>query len=86
VAERQQARRHEWSPDWAPHVRGYYYDRLPDEDGIPEEAEVGASCGQCGSVFKRMCASGMMRQHIANFAIAHTHRHPFDESGRRQQG
>lgn len=78
-----QGQRHEWSPAWAPHVLGYYYDRVPDEDGIPEEAEVGATCTTCHTDFKRTCSSGMMRQHIANFAIAHVHRHPFDEGYRK---
>lgn len=70
--------RREWMPAWAPHVRGYYYDRPLDEDGIPEDAEVGATCETCKAVFKRRCASGMMRQHIARFAMAHLHRGPLE--------
>jgi hypothetical protein len=70
--------RHEYSPPWAPHIAGYYYEREVDEDGIPLEAEVGATCGTCGAVFKRMCSSGLMRHWICTFARVHLHRDPLN--------
>ncbi|MGA7120384.1 MAG: hypothetical protein WBY94_09820 [Polyangiaceae bacterium] len=67
---------HEWSPNYAPHVKGHYEDREIGPDGEPEEAEVGAECGICGAAFKRKCKSGLMREWISRFAIAHLHRDP----------
>jgi hypothetical protein len=64
----------EYSPQWAPHIKGRYQDRTVDEDGIPEEAPVEAECTVCNTKFRRMCASGLMRQHISTFAVAHAHR------------
>ena len=76
--------RHQWSPAWAPHVVGYYDDRVIDpKTFIPEEAEVGATCTTCGETFKRMCMSGLMRNWIATFARVHLHRNPLDEVPRR---
>lgn len=63
-------------PAWAPHIEGYYFARPINEDGQPEEAEVGAKCTVCGESFKKMCLSGLMRQHIAVFARVHLHRDP----------
>ena len=65
--------RHEFTPPWAPLVKGWYTDR--DEDG---EGEVGAECTKCLGSFKRKCTSGLMRQHISNFARSHIHRNPLD--------
>jgi hypothetical protein len=70
--------RRAWAPPWAPHVAGYYDDR-EFVDGVPQEAEVGARCGQCGATFKRMCASGLVREWIARFAKVHLHRDPMKE-------
>lgn len=64
--------RHEFSPNWAPHIKGWYEDREV-VDGEPQEAPVGATCGVCKDSFKRLCLSGLMRQHIVNFARAHAH-------------
>ena len=71
---------HAWSPPWAPHVEGSYDDREPDEDGIPQEARVEARCRTCGATFRRMCASGLMRNWIATFARAHIHRDPLNDA------
>lgn len=65
--------KHDYSPPWNPNVVGWHTDR--DEDG---EAEVGAQCTVCKNSFKRKCTSGLMRQHIAQFALAHVHRGPLD--------
>ena len=64
----------EYVPHWAPLVKGWYTER--DEDGV---AKVGASCTKCLASFgPRTCTSGMVRQHVNNFALSHTHRGPFD--------
>ena len=73
-----EGRRHEWSPPWALHVKGWYHERA-FVDGIPEEAPVGATCEKCGESFQRKCMSGLMRNWIATFARQHLHRGPLDE-------
>jgi hypothetical protein len=71
--------RHEWSPPWAQHVLGHYFDRDLDEFGRPEgSAEVGAECTVCKNSFKRQCDSGAFRRHIAAFAMSHLHRDRLD--------
>ena len=74
------AKRHEWSPAFAPHVKGYYEEREMGSDGMMEEAPVGAVCTLCNATFQRKCASGHMRQWIATFAKVHLHRHPLLET------
>ena len=39
---------------------------------------IDATCTTCGAVYKRRCSSGLMRQHIANFARVHLHRDPLN--------
>ena len=68
----QEGKRHEYSPRWAAHVRGWYFDRVI-EDGEPQEARVGATCEVCGESFERKCKSGLMRNHVASFAMSHVH-------------
>lgn len=70
--------RREWSPQFAPHVQGYYYERTLGEDGLPEESEVGAKCTTCGETFQRKCSSGLFREWIARFARVHLHRSPLE--------
>ena len=60
---------------FAPNVTGRFTERTFDEDGIPEEQDVEATCSNCGAVFKRKCTSGMVRQLIHTFATVHLHRH-----------
>lgn len=73
-------KKYEFSPKWAQHVDGYYYEREFDpETKQPEETECGAKCRICGATFKKMCLSGMFRTHIANFATVHLHRDPLAE-------
>lgn len=67
---------HEWSPDWAPHVKGKFQDREVGRDGLPEEAHIEAFCTACNATFRRMCASGRPRQWIGTFAAQHLHRNP----------
>lgn len=75
-----------WSPDWAPHVKGWHEEREVDpETGIPESAGVGATCEhvdaagkRCGTKFQRQCASGLFRQWIAQFAMLHIHKEHFN--------
>lgn len=69
----------DFSPPWAPHVKGSYTDRTFDEDGLPEEQKVRATCTVCGTVFQRTCASGQVRTHITTFARLHVHRDPLND-------
>jgi len=68
-----------YSPPWAPHVVGRFQLRQLDDDNIPLEAPVEATCTfqGCGATFKRQCSSGLMKRHIANFAMNHVHRDAF---------
>jgi hypothetical protein len=68
---------HVWGPAWAPHVQGSWEDRTLDEDGLPQEAHVEAACSECGATYQRTCTSGLMRDHIARFALVHVHRDSF---------
>jgi hypothetical protein len=67
--------RHEYSPRWAPWVRGWYEDRVVDQEtGEVEPAKVGATCSSCGQSFgPRLCDTGRVRKHICDFALAHLH-------------
>ncbi len=61
-----------------PHIEGWYEQRRVDpETGEPEETPCGAKCTICGQSFKKMCASGLFRNHIINFGNAHAHTDPF---------
>lgn len=72
--------RHEFVPKWALHIKGWYEKREVDEETLEVyEAPVGAECTICGVKFQRMCASGLFRTHIANFALVHAHKDPFAE-------
>ena len=62
----------EFSPTWAPHVKGWH--TLRDEDGV---AHWGATCAHCKATAGPVaCTSGLLRQHINKFALAHVHRAP----------
>ena len=76
--EAKKPKRSEYVPKWAPHIQGWYEQRETDEvTGEVYEAPVGAECTICGQKFRRMCLSGLFRQHIANFALVHAHKDPF---------
>ena len=66
----------EWSPGFAPHVKGKYTRRTFDDDGLPEEQHIRVHCTHCGDTWDRECLSGQVRGHIARFATAHLHRDP----------
>lgn len=61
------------------HVVGRFTRRVVDDDGIPEEQHVIAHCtfAGCGATFERKCASGLVQEHIARFAVVHLHRDVF---------
>lgn len=66
-----------YSPKWAPHVVGEYPKRRIDpETGAPEEQKWTAKCDLCGTVAQGVCTSGLVNQHIANFALAHSSPNP----------
>lgn len=68
----------DYSPPWAPHVKGRYTERTVDpETRQPTEQRYVVKCEKCGAQWgPTTCLSGMVRQHIVNFAIAHPHRDP----------
>lgn len=68
----------EFEIKWAP-VTGLHTQR--DEDG---EQKWKARCNRCGATIGPMtCLTGMIRQHVANFALDHTHRHPLEDPPKR---
>ena len=67
-----------YTPPFAPHVFGSYTARTLGPDGIPDEQKVEAYCTTCQTTFKRTCASGMVRKHIATFALVHLHKDPLE--------
>ena len=59
-----------WSPQAHPHVVGVYSERIPGDD-----QHYAVTCKRCGETWGPVkCDSGMVRRHIASFAIAHAHR------------
>jgi hypothetical protein len=77
------ATRYEWTPNWNINIKGWYEERRVDsETAQPEETPCGARCLVCGETFTKLCASGLFRKHISNFAKIHLHRDPL-ASGRK---
>jgi hypothetical protein len=68
----------DWSPQFAPHVRGWYEERQYDPDGFPETQAWGAHCDRCGADHKGQCDSGQVRKHIQRFALVHLHGDPLE--------
>lgn len=69
----------EWRPDWAKHVLGRFTRRTVDPDTrLPEPQKVEIKCEQCGATWQVQCSSGLVRNHINNFAKSHAHRDPLD--------
>jgi hypothetical protein len=70
----------EWSPPWAPHVKGRYTSKVRGDEGFCEPQRVTMVCthrenGQlCGATWQTVCASGNVRGHINNFAKVHAHK------------
>lgn len=64
-----------YSPPWAPHVVGTYPEKSVDPvTGEPEAQRVNMRCATCGATWRVDCYSGMVKQHVQNFALAHAHR------------
>lgn len=80
----------EWSPAWAPHVRGRYEaDRTVGPSGMPDPQAIVAVCGvckrtcrckgsvcECGAEWRGSCSSGAVLSHVSRFASLHLHRDP----------
>lgn len=64
----------EWSPQWAPHVKGRYTLREVNSDGMPEEQHVEMICEKCKATWQTRCSTGIVRAHIQRFAVQHTHK------------
>ncbi len=64
-------------PPWAPHIEGRYEDRGADPDA-PGDQKFSIMCHTCGTSYKGTCTSGMVRNHVVNFALAHTHKDPLN--------
>lgn len=66
----------EWSPRFAPHVKGKYTERTFDLDHRPEPQRFEAHCTHCGQKWGGPCMTGAVKSHIARFAAMHLHRDP----------
>lgn len=69
----------DWCPEWAPHVRGRYTERVWDPETKlhdPQTVEVRCTFGGCEATWRTTCQSGHVREHIATFARLHLHRDP----------
>lgn len=72
----------EWSPSWAPHVKGRYTERIRDPiTGMCRPQIVSMVCNYrnhegkiCGATWSTLCSSGAVRNHISQFAFRHAHR------------
>lgn len=71
----------QWSPPWAPHVKGRYTEKCRGDQGFCEPQRVTMLCAfkhedgsVCGATWQTVCASGNVRGHINNFAKAHDHK------------
>ena len=61
----------DYSPPWAPHVRGRYEAREYGPDGRPEPQRVEMACERCGAAWQTTCETGMVRGHVDRFALVH---------------
>jgi hypothetical protein len=67
----------QWSPQFAPHVKGWYDERQYDpDDGMPDTQRWGAHCDVCQHDHQGSCDSGQVRKHIQRFALVHLHGDP----------
>lgn len=66
----------EYRPPWCPHVVGRYSPRVIEpETGLPGEQRFVITCENCNAVYgPAPCTSGMVRQHVSNFAQSHAHK------------
>lgn len=60
-----------WSPPFAPHVRGDYPEKVYDEDGRVEPADVLLSCARCGDRTEARCESSNYRRRVMLYALGH---------------
>lgn len=71
-----------YSPDWAPHVKGRYEERFVDQEtSLPDPQHIEARCEHpdCAgkdTLWKGTCMSGSVRTWINKYALAHLHRDP----------
>jgi hypothetical protein len=69
-----------YAPKWAPHVVGRFSpEEVDEETGEREPRIVAIACGQCGGTYRLLCHSGVVRQHVLNFAKGHLHRDPMEK-------
>lgn len=69
----------EYSPKWAPHVKGVYSREVDPETGQPEPTWVMLSCSICQDVHRVRCDSGAPRNWVLKYATAHVHRDALKE-------
>ena len=75
MADPQPERTH-WSPQFAPHIKGWYDARTYTPEGMPETQAWGAHCDVCQTDHRGACDSGQVRKHIQRFALVHLHGDP----------
>lgn len=61
----------DYTPPFAPHVRGAFPERTYDEDRKLLPATVTLSCGRCGEGAVVPCDSGRYRERVAKWALTH---------------
>lgn len=61
----------DYSPPFAPHVRGSFPEVARDEDGAVEPLSVSLRCAACGEECASRCTSGRPRERVLLFAVAH---------------
>lgn len=72
----------EWSPHFAPHVKGRYEPRTYNrEAGMhnPQAIYMHCTFEGCGTKWNTVCSTGQVRGQIARFAARHLHRDPFEK-------
>jgi hypothetical protein len=78
TSEPEKRKRFPYRPQFAVHVIGVYDERRADPaTGEPEEQRIDMLCEQCKATHVVFCKTGMVRQHVVNFARVHLHRDPF---------
>lgn len=68
------ARLYTWRPPHAAHVVGTWTPRSFDAKGLPKAQVVSCRCEACGAAWEVPCTSGLVRQKVQAFALAHLHR------------
>ena len=61
----------DFSPPFAPHVRGEYPEKTYDDDGRIDPVRILLSCSRCGDASEARCDSGRYREKVVKYALGH---------------